>query len=114
MPESTVDRLMREKKEVTPEIGDTWTPSMPFPLTARDKHEKREQEKEKNRLKNANRRKAKKEKIFIPKARLEAGKQLRQAFGGAFGHAPKNVKFMAAQGTTKQGPENPRGEKSEE
>ena len=96
-----------------PDIGDTWHPSMPFPLTDREIKEKRDQKKEedrdRNRLKNDHRRQAKELRGNIPKKRLEAGKNLRHAFGGAFGHAPENVKFMAAQGTTMI-PENTLGE----
>lgn len=87
-----------------PNVGDTWTPSSPFPLTDRELKEQRDKEREiereKNRVKNANRRKAKQIRKAIPEKRVVAGKQLRSAFGGAFGHAPENVKFMAAQGTT--------------
>lgn len=97
-----------------PDVGDTWTPSMPFPLTDREKQELRDQEREKNRIKNQKRREAKEVKKHIPTNRLEAGKQLRHAFGGAFGHAPENVKFMAAQGTTMEIAKKTRGEKKEE
>jgi hypothetical protein len=93
-----------------PEIGDTWMPSMPFPLTDRElkeiadkeafeKEEGREAQREKNRIKNQNRKEAKDIQKNLPKKRVEAGKRLRHAFGGAFAHAPDNVKFMAAQGT---------------
>lgn len=87
-----------------PNIGDTWTPSMPFPETERERWERkekeREEEREKNRIKNLNRRAGKDIQRKLPQNRVEAGKKLRHAFGGAFGHAPENVKFMAAQGTT--------------
>jgi hypothetical protein len=95
-------------------LEEEWVPSMPFPPTAREKHEKREQERERNRAKNRKRREAKKGQTNVSSKRLEAGKQLRHAFGGAFGHAPENVKFMAAQGTTLRVIENPRGVDLEE
>lgn len=101
-----------------PEIGDTWTPSMPFPLTDREKKEikdkKRDEEREKNRVKNKNRKEGLSIQKHMPKNRVEAGKQLRRAFGGAFGRSSsESVKFMAEQGTTKT-PEIIPGENEEE
>jgi len=58
----------------------------------------RDAAREKNRIKNENRKRAK-QKSFTA-AHKTAGKELRRAFGGAFGRAPDNVKYMAAQGTT--------------
>lgn len=97
-----------------PEIGDTWHPSMPFPETLRERAVRKDAEREKNRLKNLNRRKAREAAKTQSNPRAEAGKQLRHAFGGAFGRAPNNVKFMASQGTTMEISKNPRGEESEE
>lgn len=99
---------------MTPEIGDIWHPSMPFPETDRERQVRRDQEREKNRVKNENRRKARAAVKNVPKTKVEAGKQLRHAFGGAFGRAPENVKFMASQGTTMEVSKNPRGEESED
>lgn len=108
-----------------PEIGDTWTPSMPFPLTDRElkeiadkeafeKEQDREAQREKNRVKNANRKEAQAIKKDIPKKRVEAGKRLRHAFGGAFGNAPENVKYMAAQGTKMTPEKNPEENEEED
>ena len=83
-----------------PEIGDTWTPSMPFPETPRERSARRDEEIAKNRIKNEKRRQAREQAKNLPSTRVEAGKNLRHAFGGAFGRAPENIKFMAAQGTT--------------
>jgi hypothetical protein len=83
-----------------PEIGDTWTPSMPFPETERERMERRDREIARNRLKNEKRRQARELQKGLPKNRVDAGKNLRHVFGGAFGKAPENIKFMAAQGTT--------------
>jgi hypothetical protein len=112
MPEATVVRLMREKEEKMSD--DSWMPSLPFPLTDREKKERRDQEREKNRIKNANRRKAKAARKNNSRERLEAGKQLRHAFGGAFGRAKENVKFMASQGTAHEIRKIPREEKEED
>ena len=71
-----------------PEVGDIWEPS------------KKEDQREKNRIKNEKRKEAKALQRTIPPQRVEAGKTLRRAFGGAFGRAPENIKFMASQGTT--------------
>lgn len=95
----------------TPEFDDPWMPSMPFPLTQRElnviaaeeravKEALRLNQQLKNEEKNQRRKEAQALKQHIPKKRVEAGKRLRHAFGGAFGHAPDNIKFMAAQGTT--------------
>lgn len=97
-----------------PEIGDTWMPSSPFPETAREKAIRKEAEREKNRLKNLRRRKAREVAKTQSKPRVEAGKHLRHAFGGAFGRAPDNIKFMASQGTTMEIEKNPRGEEPDE
>lgn len=97
-----------------PKIGDTWRPSKGPQLTdhaMKALHDlEREAEREKNKLKNENRKKSKTFQKALPKKRAEAGKQLRHAFGGAFGRAPSNVKFMAAQGTTMDTSEIPRVE----
>lgn len=101
-----------------PNIGDTWHPSMGPALTADEEKElhdlERKADREKNRIKNENRKKAKAFQRNTPKKRAKAGKELRHAFGGAFGRAPSNVKFMAAQGTTMDTSEIPRGDKSVE
>jgi hypothetical protein len=93
--------------------ADDWIPSLPFPFTDREKKERRDREREKNRIKNANRKKAKLIAKNNTKAHLEAGKQLRHAFGGAFGNAPEKVKYMASQGTTREIQKFPREKKGE-
>lgn len=101
-----------------PNIGDTWHPSKGPGLTSDEEKElhdlEKKEEREKNRIKNENRKKAKVFVRTIPRKRIKAGKELRHAFGGAFGRAPSNVRFMAAQGTTMDTSNIPRGDKVEE
>jgi hypothetical protein len=96
-------------------VDKEWMPSLPFPITDREKKELRAQEREKNRIKNERRRQAKENAKKNSKQHVEAGKQLRRAFGGAFGRSRReSVKWMASQGTSMEIEKKPRGKKSEE